>query len=281
MTNSYLAAQFKIREPLRTIHVRALWFEVNLKHVPNTALPKEGNSVNILVWNEYRHEKSNETVAAIYPEGIHTVIAKGLEQEGVTVKTATLDEDEHGLTDQVLSETDVLIWWGHKAHDEVKEEIVHKVYSRVLEGMGMIVLHSGHFSKIFKKLMGTSCDLKWRQIGEKERLWVVNPSHPIVEGIGEFIELEQEEMYGEFFDIPEPESTLFVSWFAGGEVFRSGCTYTRGKGKIFYFRPGHETYPTYHHPQIKQVIANAAKWAAPVAGPHLQFGKMEPLEQLR
>lgn len=280
MTNHSLFEAYKIRELLRTINVRALFFYVNLEGVYNTANLKEDNAVNIVVWNEYRHEKSNEVVAAIYPEGIHAVIAQGLQQEGVNVKTATLDEVEHGLTDKVLSETDVLIWWGHKAHEEVQDEIVQKVYQRVLEGMGMIVLHSGHFSKIFKKLMGTSCDLKWRQVGEKERLWVVNPSHPIVEGIDEYIELEKEEMYGEFFDVPEPESTLFLSWFAGGEVFRSGCTYTRGKGKIFYFRPGHETYPTYHHPQIKKVIANAARWAAPMDGPQLQFGKTEPLEKL-
>lgn len=280
MTNHSLFEAYKIRELLRTINVRALFIYVNLEGVYNTANLKEDNAVNIVVWNEYRHEKSNEVVAAIYPEGIHNVIAQGLQQEGVNVKTATLDEVEHGLTDKVLSETDVLIWWGHKAHEEVQDEIVQKVYQRVLEGMGIIVLHSGHFSKIFKKLMGTSCDLKWRQVGEKERLWVVNPSHPIVEGIGEYIELEKEEMYGEFFDVPEPESTLFISWFAGGEVFRSGCTYTRGKGKIFYFRPGHETYPTYHHPQIKKVIANAARWAAPMDGPQLQFGKTEPLEKL-
>lgn len=280
MTNHSLFEAYKIRELLRTINVRALFICVNLEGVYNTANLKEDSAVNIVVWNEYRHEKSNEVVAAIYPEGIHTVIAQGLQQEGVNVKTAILDEVEHGLTDKVLSETDVLIWWGHKAHEEVQDEIVQKLYQRVLEGMGMIILHSGHFSKIFKKLMGTSCDLKWRQVGEKERLWVVNPSHPIVEGIGEYIELEKEEMYGEFFDVPEPESTLFISWFAGGEVFRSGCTYTRGKGKIFYFRPGHETYPTYHHPQIKKVIANAARWSAPMDGPQLQFGKTEPLEKL-
>ncbi|QGQ96785.1 trehalose utilization protein ThuA [Paenibacillus psychroresistens] len=233
--------------------------------------------MNIVVWNEYRHEKINQDVARIYPEGIHNVIAEYLRKENMIVGTATLDEDEHGLTDELLDKTDVLIWWGHKAHDEVQDAIIEKVYQRVLNGMGLIVLHSGHFSKIFKKLMGTSCDLKWRQAGEMERLWVTNPSHPIAEGITEYIELEQEEMYGEFFDIPEPESIVFLSWFAGGEVFRSGCTYTRGKGKIFYFRPGHETYPTYHNGQIMKVIANAARWAYSPKGSKLIFGKTEPL----
>lgn len=280
VTNHYLFKAYNICDLFRTINESGIPIDVDLEHINNTANPREELSVNIVVWNEYRHERTNEVVASIYPEGIHAAIAEGLHQEDVKVKTATLDEVEHGLTDQVLSETDVLIWWGHKAHEEVQDEVVQKVYQRVLEGMGLIILHSGHFSKIFKKLMGTSCDLKWRQAGEKERLWVVNPSHPIVEGIGEYIDLEKEEMYGEFFDIPEPDSTLFLSWFAGGEVFRSGCTFTRGKGKIFYFRPGHETYPTYHHPQILKVISNAVRWAAPIEGPQPQFGKTEPLEKL-
>ncbi|GAF19454.1 hypothetical protein JCM19046_4106 [Bacillus sp. JCM 19046] len=149
------------------------------------------------------------------------------------VKTATLDEPEHGLTNDVLEQTDVLIWWGHVAHDEVSDEVVARVHKRVLEGMGLIVLHSGHFSKIFKTLMGTSCDLKWREADEKERLWVVSPSHPIADGIDEYFELEKEEMYGEHFDIPNPDEVVFMSWFQGGEVFRSGCTFNRGNGKIF------------------------------------------------
>ncbi len=151
---------------------------------------------------------------------------------------------------------------------------------RVLNGMGLIVLHSGHFSKIFKTLMGTSCDLKWREADEKERLWVVAPSHPIVEGIGEYIELEKEEMYGEHFDIPVPEELIFTSWFEGGEVFRSGCAYTRGSGKVFYFRPGHETYPTYHNKNIQRVIINAVRWAKPVQRNRPVYGNAQPLEEI-
>lgn len=197
------------------------------------------------------------------------------------MRTATLDEPEHGLTDEVLANTDVLTWWGHKAHGAVSDEIVTRVQKRVLDGMGLVVLHSGHMSKIFMRLMGTTCDLKWREADEKERLWVVAPGHPIVEGIGEYIEMEQEEMYGEHFDIPQPETLVFVSWFEGGEVFRSGCCYSRGAGKIFYFRPGHETYPTYFNPEIRRVIANAARWAAPVNGPKRTFGNIKtPLEPI-
>ena len=180
-----------------------------------------------------------------------------MNNNGLEAKTATLDDPEHGLTEDVLNETDVLVWWGHTAHDQVDDRIVEKVKDRVLKGMGLIVLHSGHFSIIFKSLMGTSCELKWREAGENERLWVVNPSHPIAEGISEFIELEHEEMYGEHFDIPEPDELVFLSWFRGGEVFRSGCVFNRGLGKIFYFRPGHETFPTYHQADIQRVIVNA------------------------
>jgi trehalose utilization protein len=220
--------------------------------------------MNITVWNEFRHEKNNKVVNEIYPRGIHGTIKEFLEEAGYeSVDTATLDEPSHGLTDDVLDQTDVLIWWGHLAHDEVSDEIVEKVKRRVLDGMGLIALHSAHYSKIFRTLMGTDCGLKWREADDKEQLWVVETGHPIVEGVPEMIELEQEEMYGERFDIPQPEELIFISWFTGGEVFRSGCTYKRGKGRIFYFRPGHETFPTYYHKDIQKVISNAVKWAAP------------------
>lgn len=244
----------------------------NMKH--------RSNVMNIVIWNENRHEKTSTTVREIYPNGIHEAIASFLKDDFENVKTATLDEEHHGLTAEVLEETDVLIWWGHVAHDEVKDEIVEKVKARVLAGMGLIVLHSGHFSKIFKTLMGTSCDLKWRVADEKERLWVVDPSHPIAEGVGEFIELEKEEMYGEHFDIPTPDELVFVSWFAGGEVFRSGATFKRGKGKIFYFRPGHETYPTFHNKDIQRVIINAVKWAGSGNATTPIYGNSNALESI-
>lgn len=229
-------------------------------------------SIRVTVWNEFRHEKQSEVVKAIYPDGMHVPIANYLQSQGFVTRTATLDEPEHGLSTAVLQQTDVLTWWGHLAHDEVSDEIVERVHGRVLEGMGLIVLHSGHFSKIFRRLMGTTCNLKWREAGELERLWVVAPGHPIADGIGEYFEIPQAEMYGEFFDIPQPETLVFASWFAGGELFRSGCCFHRGSGKIFYFRPGHETYPIYHQAEVLRVIANAVKWAAPVNGPVVEFG---------
>ncbi|WP_068773914.1 ThuA domain-containing protein [Paenibacillus sp. FJAT-26967] len=237
--------------------------------------------INVTVWNENVHEKNNPKVAEVYPQGIHGALASGLAEDSFEIRTATLDQPEHGLTQEVLDSTDVLIWWGHKAHGDVSDAIVDRVQKRVLEGMGLVVLHSGHFSKIFKKLMGTSCDLRWREDGEKERLWVVDPAHPIAQGVGHFIELEHEEMYGEHFDIPAPDELVFVSWFEGGEVFRSGCTFHRGQGRIFYFRPGHETYPTYYNKDVLKVISNGVKWAAPVNTTRPVYGKSEPLEIIK
>ncbi|GIP40743.1 trehalose utilization protein ThuA [Paenibacillus sp. J31TS4] len=238
-------------------------------------------AIRVTVWNEFLHEKENEAVRRVYPLGLHQAIAEGIRQEGVEVRTATLEEPEHGLTEEVLNETDVLIWWGHKAHGRVEDAIVDRVQERVLQGMGLIVLHSGHYSKIFKKLMGTSCSLKWREVGEKERIWVVDPAHPIAEGIGQYVEIPHEEMYGEHFDIPKPDELVFVSWFEGGEVFRSGCTYHRGLGKVFYFRPGHETYPTYYNPDVLRVISNGVQWAAPRHGATPVYHHTLPLEEIR
>jgi trehalose utilization protein len=227
----------------------------------------------VTIWNEFQHEKADPEVAKIYPNGIHTVIAEHLRTCNLSVQTATLEQPEHGLTDAVLAETDVLIWWGHIAHDQVQDEIVSKLHHKVLHGMGLIVLHSGHFSKLFKRLMGTSCNLKWRNAGETERLWIVDPSHRIAAGLGESIEIAAEEMYGEFFDIPEPDALVFISWFEGGEVFRSGCCFQRGWGRIFYFRPGDQSYPTYYHADVLRVITNAVYWAAPDNGPEILFGE--------
>ncbi|MBP3962437.1 ThuA domain-containing protein [Paenibacillus lignilyticus] len=237
--------------------------------------------IKVTVWNEYLHEINNPTVAAIYPKGIHGALVEGLSSEQLTVKTATLAEPEHGLSEETLANTDVLIWWGHLAHDQVDDAVVERVYNRVLQGMGLLVLHSGHASKIFSKLLGTPTgQLKWREADDKERIWVIDPAHPIAAGIGEYIELEKEEMYGEHFHIPAPDQLVFVSWFEGGEVFRSGVTYSRGQGKIFYFRPGHETYPTYYNEEILRVITNGVRWAAPSGTTAPAYGHSAPLEPI-
>ncbi len=218
--------------------------------------------IRVTVWNEFRHENENPKVAAVYPDGIHAALAKFLgEAVDISVRTATLDEPEHGLPQSVLDETDVLIWWGHKAHGDVDDAIADRVAAAVHGGMGFIALHSAHYAKPFKRLMGSTCSLKWRDDGEKERLWNIRPSHPIAAGLPEHFELAQEEMYGEPFGIPEPDELIFISWFTGGEVFRSGATWQRSHGRVFYFRPGHETFPTYFDPNIQTVITNAVHWA--------------------
>jgi trehalose utilization protein len=223
------------------------------------------SSLRITVWGENVHEHTSAKVKAVYPDGMHHAIASGLTRllPSATIATATLQEPEHGLTAARLRETDVLTWWGHKAHDQVSDEVVRRVQARVLEGMGLIVLHSGHYSKIFRLLMGTTCSLTWREADERMRVWVCNPGHPIARGFDRFFELPAEETYGEPFAIPAPEEQVFISWAEGGEVFRSGCCWRRGNGSIFYFGHGHETYPTYHDANVQRVIANAAEWAAP------------------
>lgn len=244
-------------------------------------------TINITIFNEFIHEKKNERVRQTYPDGIHGAIAdymRGQRDIG-EVHTATLEAQEHGLSQNVVDNTDVMLWWGHMAHQEVADHVVERVHQRVLEGMGLLVLHSAHHSKIFRRLMGTSCSLLWREAGERERLWIVNPAHPITQGLGQYIELPKAEMYGEFFDIPEPDELLFISWFEGGEVFRSGATWRRGRGRIFYFRPGHETYPMYYNPEIMQVLLNGVRWAAfrgntAVKGIGLAENIKQPLEKI-
>jgi len=230
--------------------------------------------VAVTIWNEFRHEREDDAVAAVYPDGIHETLADTLAADH-EVRTATLDEPDHGLTDDVLASTDVLLWWGHEAHDEVRDEVVDRVHERVLEGMGFVPLHSSHYSKPFKRLMGTTCSLQYSEDGGTERLWVVDPGHPIADGLEEAIELPETEMYGEPFDVPEPDRLVFVSWFEGGEVFRSGCCYRRGKGRIFYFRPGHETYPIYENEAVQRVLRNAVAWAAPTEGSPRTFGERD------
>ncbi|MBP2311199.1 ThuA domain-containing protein [Azospirillum soli] len=237
----------------------------------------------VVIWNEFRHERTNEAVAAHYPQGIHEALAAPLRAAGLEVATATLDEPEHGLTEARLAATDVLVWWGHKAHAEVSDAVAERVKTRVTEhGMGLVALHSSHFSKPFMALMGTGCFLKYRVAGERERLWVVDPGHPVAAGIEDHIDLDHEEMYGEPFDVPPPDDLVFISWFKGGEVFRSGSGWRRGMGRVFYFRPGHETYPTYHHPQIQRVILNAVRWAARPEGltAPVRGRRESPLEDL-
>ena len=231
--------------------------------------------IKVTVFNEFRHEKESEAIRAIYPDGIHGAIKAGIADDEIVVRTVTLDDPECGLTQEVLDDTDVLLWWGHMAHHEVPDAVAQRVRDAVHSGMGAIFLHSGHHSKPFRLLMGTPCNLTWREDGDYELVWVVNPAHPIAQGIGRFIKLEEVETYGEPFSIPEPDELVFIGSYEGGEVFRSGCCWRRGNGRIFYFQPGHETFPIYYQPDIIRVIKNAVHWAkptyrAPIECPHVK-----------
>ena len=233
----------------------------------------------VLIWNEFAHEKTEEAVKKLYPNGIHNAIAEFLKTDDIDIKTATLDDPDCGLTREVLDNTDVLIWWGHMKHNDVPDEIAMRVRDAVLEGMGMVFLHSAHHSKPFKFLLGTSCNLSWREDGDLERVWVCKPSHPIAQGLGRYFEIEHEETYAEPFDIPNPDELVFMGWYEGGELFRSGCCYNRGNGKIFYFQPGHESYPTFYNKDVQTVIKNAVRYVAPSYRAKLECPRVEKIKQ--
>ena len=246
--------------------------------------------IKVTVWYEYLQESGNakreltglgvpdadfdnfakhivnegKRIHEVYPNGLMAPICDALKQyPDLDVTYTTMYEPDFGLPDELLERTDVLIWWAHLAHDRIPDQLADKIVQRIQKGMGFIALHSAHKSKPFMRALGTSGTLKWRE-GDFCRIWTVSPTHPIAWGIPENIELLEEEMYGEVFDIPKPDDIVFLSWFRGGEVFRSGCTWTRGYGKIFYFQPGHETSPSYNNPDIQRIICNAVHWAAPV-----------------
>ncbi len=220
--------------------------------------------LRVTVWNEFVHERELPEIRAVYPEGIHGCLRSFLEKEqDITVTCVTLDMPNQGITKELLDNTDVLIWWSHARQEDITDETVRLVRNAVHSGMGLIALHSAHFSRIMRDLMGTTMTLHWRH-GDREKLWCIDPTHPIAQGVPACIDIPEEEMYGECFDIPRPDDIIFIGWFAGGEVFRSGVTFTRGRGKIFYFQPGHEEAPVYEHPDIQRIIVNAVRWAAPL-----------------
>ncbi len=230
--------------------------------------------IRVTIWNEYLHENPEKQADAvgdfirkIYPNGIHNAIKENIAADDLEITAVTLWDADQGLPDELLNNTDVLIWWGHCAHGLVEDSLVDRIQKRVLGGMGLIVLHSGHYSKIFKRMLGTSCSLRWREIGEKERVWTVDLQHPIAQGVPETFVIPNTEMYGEPFGIPAEAHVVFISWYEGGNVFRSGITLQRGAGKIFYFSPGHETFPIYHNENVIKIIGNAVRWACPSYGP--------------
>jgi trehalose utilization protein len=186
--------------------------------------------LKVTIYNEGVHEKKEAAIAEIYPEGIHGQLKKVLSDE-FDVTTYTL-ETVNEITTEVLNNTDVLLWWGHMAHSEVKDELVERVKNRVYnDGMGFLPIHSAHHSKPFRAILGTTGNLAWGR-DQKAIVWNLNPTHPIAAGIPQHFELF-EELYAEPFFIPKPDDLIFGTWYEDGNIFRGGCTLTRGLGKIF------------------------------------------------
>ncbi len=223
------------------------------------------DKIKVTIWNEFRHEKTNETAKALYPNGLHATIGEYLSQyDDIEVRLAALDDPDQGLPDEVLKDTDVLIWWGHMAHGEVNDSLVTKIQRRVLLGkMNFIALHSAHHSKPFRAILGTTGNLTWGR-NQREIMWNLLPTHPIAEGIPQSFFIESEELYSEPFVIPQPDELIFGAWYEDGYIFRAGATFRRDYGKIFYFQPGHETCPSFHNPYVLRVILNAVRWAKPI-----------------
>ena len=224
------------------------------------------SKLKVTIWNEFRHEKTKEAVKAIYPNGLHAVIGEFLgEDESLEIRLAALDDPDQGLPDEVLEDTDVLIWWGHMAHKEVDDALVEKIRKRVYLGqMGFIALHSGHHSKPFKAIVGTNGNLQWGR-NQKEIVWNMSPGHPIAAGIPDHFLIESEELYAEPFYIPQPEELIFGAWFEDGFIFRAGCVFHRGAGRVFYFQPGHETCKSFFNPYVRRIIKNAVDYVKPNA----------------
>jgi trehalose utilization protein len=220
--------------------------------------------VRITVWNEYYQEPKDPRVSAVYPDGIHRVLAEGFEAQfgsEAEVRTAVLADPEHGLTERVLAETDVLVWWAHLKHGEVSDEIVERIRLRVLGGMGLLILHSAIESKIAQALLGTTCRMSWWRHGGRELTWTVEPGHQIAQGVPNPLVIPDGEMYGEPLHVPTPDDLVFITAYEGGEVLRSGCGWKRGRGRIFFLATGHEEYPIYYRDDVRLVLANAARWA--------------------
>ncbi len=220
--------------------------------------------LNVVIWNEYRHEKTDEEVRALYPNGLHAVIKEFLDvNEDMEVSLAALDDPDQGLPDERLETIDVLVWWGHLAHSEVDDALVKKIQKRVYLGkMGFIALHSGHHSKPFKAIVGTNGNLSWGR-NQKEIMWTLMPSHEIAAGIPDHFLLESEELYSEPFGIPQPDALVFGAWFEDGHIMRAGACFHRGAGKVFYFQPGHETCRSFFNSYVQRIITNAIRWAKP------------------
>ena len=183
--------------------------------------------MNVLIWAEDKPlPEHREKFRELYKNGIEGQLAAFLsENPDMEIRTATMQDAEQGLSEAALDWADVLVYWSHKHWREVEDCHVDYMHKRVLEGMGLVVLHSAHASKIFSRLMGTRTQsLRWRENDERQRYWIVNPAHPVAEGLdGEYFDIPMDETYGEYFEIPQPDEQVFSHLdgaHAGYSIFR-------------------------------------------------------------
>jgi len=109
------------------------------------------------------------------------------------------------------------------------------------------------------------CFPAYRGDGKPSRVTLLKPDHPIAQGIPKEFEIPQTEMYDEPFHVPQPDEVILEERWAAGEWFRSGAVWKLGKGRVFYFRPGHETYPIYKQPIPLKIMTNSVRWLASAA----------------
>jgi len=226
---------------------------VNLTDAASKKPPK----LRVLLWSE-----RTEPVE-IYPTGINGALADYLnKQDGIEAKTAQLSDPEAGLGEAALANADVLIWFGHKKHKDVPDEIVERVVRHIRErGLGFIALHSAHYSKPLKVALQASGSWSdYQNRGWAEQVWVVSPNHPLAKGLKDFT-LPKEEIYTEPFDVPAPEAVILEATWPSGHRTRECMVWTLGKGRFVYLRPGHEEYPTFFIPEMQRLISNAVLWA--------------------
>ncbi len=214
--------------------------------------------IRVRVWCEGTARK------ATYPDDVDGALGQYLgRMEDLRIARARLDDPNAGLSDAELDATDVVVWWGHLRHDDLPADRSRAIVDRVKAAkIGFVALHASCGSRPFRGLMGTTCEPGgWRDDGRPERIEFKAPDHPIARGVEPFT-IPQSAMFAEPFEVPAPESVVFVSNWGPGETFRSGLTWTVGKGRVAYLRPGHDALPVFFHPSVRKVIANAARWAA-------------------
>lgn len=227
------------------------------------AAPKK----TVVVWSEGTAPKE------IYPNDINGAIAEGLKASPLMkdwdVVIAGIDDPDQRISDELLKKTDVLIWWGHKKHGDVKDALVDKIEKRVKEeGMGFIALHSAHFAKPNKRIMGTPCTFAAYVCDNKENVVsVAMPNHPICKGVAKTFTVANDERYSDPYAVPTPDAVpltaIQVRNDGTKEEAKMGFCWTVGKARMFYLQMGHETNPIYFDPEIRKVMANAVLWAAP------------------